>query len=168
MKTTTIELALSAKGINKAIKQLEAYKKRIQKRLEQLIEVMCEQGETYAINSLGHIDTGLTLSTIFSYREGNRGVISAGGHAIWIEFGTGAKGLESSHPSGDWLNTADWNYCVGETIFFTANGKVGWYFPDDDGTWKFTEGIESQHFMYDAAMNLMRTFRTNAQKVFSK
>ena len=161
-----VQFSLSRAGIDHTILELENEKKRIKEKLLELIEAMCKDGEHFAINAMGHIDTGLTLNSIVGYRNGNKGIVQAGGHAIWIEFGTGAKGLESSHPSGEYLNAADWQYCTGPTIFFTANGKVGWYYPTDDGEWRFTEGIPSQHFMYDTARHLERTFKENAEKVF--
>lgn len=171
MRTTTIRIKLDAAGIDRAISQLEEYKRHIQRSVSRLLDSMCKEGEWWAVNSLGHIDTGETLSTIAAYREGNRGLIEAAGHAIWIEFGTGPKGLGSPHPSGEWLNEADWQYCSGPTIRF-ENGAVGWYYPadedDPDTEWIWTQGIPAQHFMYDTAQHLQSTFRRQAQKAFSE
>lgn len=172
MRTTTIRVKLTPAGIDRAIRQLEAYKKHIIDSVSRLLDAMCQEGEIWAINSMGHIDTGETLSTICSYREGNRGIIEAAGHSIWIEFGTGPKGLESPHPSGEWLNEADWEYCSGPTIKF-ENGVVGWYYPADENDlknteWIWTQGLPSQHFMYDTAQRLQKIFRSEAKKAFSK
>jgi hypothetical protein len=169
MRQTDIRISLNSKGdIDKAITEIKKYKKRIEKRILELIDVMCEQGADYASIAMGHYDTGYTFNSIIGYREGNRGIIQAGGHSVWIEFGTGVKGQNSPHPSSEYMQKANWEYMVGKTIHTQPNGVVGWYYPADDGTWKFTQGLPSQHFMYDTARYVERKFKENAEKVFSK
>lgn len=162
----SINVSLSIRSIDAAIQTLQDEKKRITQKTLELIEAMCKEGEDFAINALGHIDRGDTINSITGYRQGNKGIVQAGGHAIWIEFGTGAKGLDNDHPSGEYLNAVDWQYCTGETIFFTEDGRVGWYYPADDGTYRFTEGLASQHFMFDTARHLEQIFKSKAKEVF--
>ena len=171
---TTIEFELNKQSIDKAIRQLRAYKKRIEKRTDELISVMCQEGERYARVALTHIDTGDTLNSIIGYRDGDKGIIQAGGHAIWIEFGTGVKGKQSPHPSSDWLGKQNWQYAVGKFIRKRPNGLIGWYYPtdefDENGNpiYAFTQGLESNHFLFDACVKLEMNFKENAKKVFSK
>ena len=170
--TKTITIQLNDKGISKAIKQLEAYKKRIKLKLMELIDVMCMDGEDYACQYLTHIDTGETLGTIMGYREGNRGIIEAGGAAIWIEFGTGtlSNGGKSSgdpfHENRQELGISDWG-TYGKGYGNGDNYPNGWFFYNEKtGRAGWTEGIAEEPFMANAAERLRDEFRATAQKVF--
>lgn len=167
--TKTITIQLNDKSISKAIKQLEAYKKRIKLKLMELIDVMCMDGEDYACEYLTHIDTGETLGSIMGYREGNRGIIEAGGNAIWIEFGTGTlhnggKTTDPFHENRRELGISDWGtYGKGQ-----GNGDEypnGWFYYKD-GAWHRTEGITEEPFMANTAERLREEFKKTAQKVF--
>lgn len=165
----TIEFQLNSRGIDKAIKQLQAEKKRIQLKLWELIDVMCMDGEDYACEYMTHIDTGETLGSIMGYREGNRGIITAGGAAVWIEFGTGVysnggkSGGDPFHPNRSELGISDWGtYGKGQG----SNPNGWWYFKG--GEWHHTMGIAEEPFMANTAERLQEEFRTTAQKVFSK
>lgn len=165
MKTTTIRVKLNTQSLDAAIRKLEAYKKRLQKRLETLIEVMCIDGETYACQYMTHIDTGETHDSIMGYREGNRGVITAGGNAVWIEFGTGVTKNVMGDPFHD--REALGVYGFGEYGSHMGAWKEGWWYWKDN-KWNHTYGIMMQPFMHNTAMKLKETFRDNAEKVFSK
>ena len=172
MKTTTIEFNLSERSISKAIRQLEQYKKRIILKMQQLIEVMCKDGETYACQYLTHIDTGETLGSIMGYREGNRGIITAGGAAVWIEFGTGTlanggkSGGDPFHPDRNQLGISDWG-TYGKGYGNGDNYPNGWFFYNEKtGRAGWTEGIAEEPFMANAAERLRDEFRKTAEKVF--
>ena len=101
MANKTITINVSVQSIEKAIHELEVYKVRLEQRLNELIDRMCKDGESYAIINYpqDYIDTGGTLGSIMAYRQGNQGIIEVGGNAIWIEFGTGVamNGADDFH-----------------------------------------------------------------------
>jgi hypothetical protein len=58
---------------------------------------------------------------------------------------------------------------MGGTTYVTlSDGRVGWYYPADDGTWKFTEGLPSRPFMYETAQEVRRESNAIFREVFSK
>ena len=173
MKTTTIEFDLSARGINKAIKQLEAYKKRLQKKLEELLDAMAEKGEQYANlyytnagNGFDYVDSYETVESIMGYREGNKAIISVGGAAVWIEFGTGVTyntGGDQYHTNRYELGMNNWgHYEMGQGRY-----AEGWWYWKNN-RWNHTYGLPENPFMALTATRLKAEFRENAQKVFSK
>jgi hypothetical protein len=168
MKTRNYHLKLSTGSVDRLIRNLEKYKADMLKKVDELIDVMCENGETFAIRYLSHIDTGLTLGSIMSYRDGNRGIIQVGGHAIWIEFGTGTtynKGEDGVHDNKYELGLSPWGqYGKGQ-----GNADLhpnGWAYQTDDGSWRMTKGIPMNPFMAQTAMELERYFRTEVKKVW--
>lgn len=81
-------------SVDRAIKIIREHAEWVERTLKLLIEELVKFGENEAINRVEHIDTGETLNSITGYtfaagRHGNVGVVVAGGHAVWIEFGTG-------------------------------------------------------------------------------
>ena len=166
MKNIQVNI-LDPKSIDKAIKELNKYKKEMERKVLVLIDKMVKLGEDYAINSLAHIDTGETLSSIMGYRNGDKGVIVAGGNAIWIEFGTGVRNNgnvgSSPHPKGEELGMKIGTYGKGKG----ANPN-GWYYLDDDGEVKHTFGIEANMFMYKTSLELQRIYPELAKEVFGK
>ena len=162
---TTIKVDLNAdNGIKNAIKELRQYRNSIKSKTLKLIDSMLRFGEDYAINSVAHVDTGETLSSIKGYRNGTKGVIVAGGNAIWIEFGTGVRNNGSAgtspHHKGEEL---------GMTIGTYGQGKGadpnGWYYYDD-GEVVHTFGIKANMFMYKTALELQRVCPELAKEVF--
>lgn len=175
MRETTIEVKLNTASINKAIRELEAYKKRIYAKLLELIDVMCMDGEDYACEYLTHVDTGETLGSIMGYRQGNCGIIEAGGAAIWIEFGTGTLHNgpgDPFHDRGELSKQGTTVYDWGEYGQGQGNGKEypnGWFFYNEKtGRAGWTEGITMEPFMQNTAERLSDEFKATAQKVFSK
>ncbi len=163
MSTKSITISYSDSGLDAAVAWLEGYSKRLEKNVTELINKMLNEGETYAANSLGHIDTGETLSTIMGYREGNTGILMVGGNAVWIEFGTGCTyNTGASHPKLSELNMSVWG-TYGEGHGADPNG---WYYPGDDGTWHHTYGIPMNKFFYNTAQMLRKEYKRMAQEVF--
>ena len=167
-----ITIPFSYLGFYRAATWLEDYTKyRLPKYIRNLIDFMCKEGENWAINELERIDTGNTLTTIYGYRQGDKGVIVANGAAIWIEFGTGV-----AH------NGEGYNYpgkvpegIVPHGTFGKHHGsnKDGWFYPDPEGefefggeTYSWTLGIPSNPFMYRTAEMLKRECGNIAKEVF--
>lgn len=162
----TIVVSLGQESIKAAIKEIKAYKQEIKRKTTELVKVMVAQGEDYAINAVSNIDTGETLGSIRGYRSGNKGVISAGGNAIWLEFGTGitknGSAGSSPHPKGSELGMVIGGYGKGH-----GADKNGWWYYDD-GEIKHTYGIKANQFMYKTILELRRTAPALAVEVFGK
>lgn len=159
-----ITIPYSESGFYRAATWLEDYAKyRLPKYCLQLIDSMCKVGEDYAINNLTRIDTGETLTSIAGYRNGDKGVIVAGGAAIWIEFGTGV-----------YYNGAGYDYPIpvdgivghGEYGWGYGSNPNGWFYKNEDGEWKHTRGLPAGHFMYNAMQSLRRDCPDLAKEVF--
>jgi len=160
-----LTLALSEKSISDAIRQLNQYKRDLPRKIETLIAAMVAYGEDYAINEVGHIDSGETLESIKGYRNGNKGVIVAGGNAIFLEFGTGIRyngpAGSSPHPMGSELGMTIGEYGKGK-----GGNPGGWWYYDESGAVKHTYGIPATMFMYKTARELERIAPELAREVF--
>ena len=171
---TEIKIDLNATdGIKKGIKDLTAYKKRVQKNTRLLVQKLTNYGAEIArikIVNMGAYYTGELLSGVSGYYSPtlNVGFVKvASDHVAFVEFGTGVVGQNSPHKNGEYLSLASWNYATGAKIFTTKDGRVGWIYPTDDGGFRFTEGMESRPFMYETALELQSKFEQFAKEVFS-
>lgn len=171
---TEIKVDLNKKGgLESAIKELNAYKKRIQEKTSLLVQKLTDYGAEIVrvkIVNMGAYYSGELLSGVSGYFSPtlNAGFIKvASDHVAFVEFGTGVKGQNSPHKNGEYLSLAAWNYASGAKIFTTQDGRVGWIYPTDDGGFRFTEGMESRPFMYETALELQRNFEQMAKEVFS-
>lgn len=163
----TIVVELGPDGIKRAIQEIRDYKKEVQRKTKELLQYMVEYGEEYAINAVTHVDTGETLNSVKGYRTGNKGVIVAGGNAIWLEFGTGVKNNGSAgsspHPKGSELGMVIGGYGAGHG----ADPK-GWWYEDESGEYKHTYGIRATQFMWKTALELQKVAPELAMEVFSR
>lgn len=164
MKTITVNLFDPA-SVDNAIAELNAYKKSLKNKCIKLIELMCREGEDYALNTMGHVDTGETLSSIIGYRQGNIGLIQAGGASAWIEFGTGTV-------SGKYDGTIPPDLVLPKGWVYPGKGhgkdRNGWYYYDErDGKVHHTFGIPATSFMYRTAQMLRDEVEEYARKIFN-
>ena len=165
-----IEMSLNASSIDKAIRKLRRYETQIERNVQQLLDRMVADGEDYAVNQLGHVDTGETLASIIGYRDGNTGFIVAGGAAVWIEFGTGVYRNQGGqpHPMASALGMSEWG-TYGSGHGNNPDGQY-WYYPDDSapGGFSRTRGIEMNPFLYDTAQALRNQVYARAREVFRR
>ena len=170
MRTVTVEVdILDAASVEAAVSFLNKHITQLKRELNKLLTLMCGEGEAYAINAVGHIDTGATLTSIMGYRQGKYGIIQAGANAIWIEFGTGIakNGTGISHPwplADDGGNIIYGHGEYGDGHGFDPNGW--WYFDESVGDYRHTMGIEMNPFMYNTAQHLAGHLKDYAGKVF--
>jgi hypothetical protein len=161
-------LEVTINGIDKAADWLKDYAEhKLKAYCEELITRMLREGEVTARILLTHVDTGNTLSTIMGYREGNTGMILAGGNAIWIEFGTGIvanNGAAYPNPAAEDLNMD----AIGTYGRGHGSDLKGWFYKDEYGEWKHTFGIPANMFMYNTAQMLRREYAKMAKEIFSK
>jgi hypothetical protein len=169
----TITVRLDPNSIADAIKELEEYKKEVERRARLLVQTLTNLGADTArvkIVEMGAYYSGELLSGVDGYYSPllNAGFVKVSSdHVAFVEFGTGVVGRTSPHRNGEYLSKAAWSYASGAKIFTTKNGRVGWIYPTDDGGFRFTEGMQSRPFMYETALALQREFPRIAKEVFS-
>lgn len=157
-----IECTLSSGSLADAAKQLRKYADSLQSKSERLVKDLGEAGVSYANMYLEHDDTGETRSSIQFEQKVNTGVISVGGAAVWIEFGTGViRNSGSKHPKADELGMSDWG------TYGDGNGanEHGWWYPAEGGH-KHTFGIRMNPFMYLASQDIRRELLDIAKEAF--
>ena len=171
---TVIKIDLNKSGsLENGIKELKAYKQRIQERTSLLVQKLTDYGAEIArikIVNMGAFYSGELLSGVSGYYSPtlNAGFVKvANDHVAFVEFGTGVVGQNNSHKNGEYLSKAAWSYASGTKIFTTQDGRVGWIYPTDDGGFRFTEGMASRPFMYETALELEHSFGRIAKEVFS-
>ena len=169
-----IIINLNEKGsLGKGLRQLAAYKKRVQNRTSLLVQKLTDYGAEIArikIVNMGAYYSGELLSGVSGYYSPilNAGFVKVtSDHVAFVEFGTGVVGQNSPHKNGEYLALAAWDYASGPKIFTTKDGRVGWIYPTDDGGFRFTEGMGSRPFMYETALQIQRDLDKIAKEVFS-
>lgn len=169
----TIKVKLDPKSIDKAIKELNQYKKDVESKTRLLVQRLTNLGADVArvkIVGMGAYYSGELLSGVDGYYSPllNAGFVKVtNDHVAFVEFGTGVVGQSNPHVNGEYLSKAAWQYATGPKIFTTQDGRVGWIYPTDDGGFRFTEGMQSRPFMYETALELQREFPKIAKEVFS-
>lgn len=100
-------------------------------------------------------------------------------HALFVEFGTGQVGQQSSYPYG-FPEGISWSYNTGKTIrqalndivihgsTFVKAGEYYWSYVGKDGKIHITKGMPSRPFMYNTANELMDKIVETAREVFGK
>jgi hypothetical protein len=166
---------LSRSGIADLRKQLVDYKNNVlQQKVDLLAKRLAEKGVAIAQTNIATYDaifSGELISSIEArYGGSTKGsavfyVVADSRHAVFVEFGTGQLGLEGSYPY-PFPEGVEWNYNTGKTIFEIENGQYGWFYPAEDGTWRFTQGMPSRPFMYETAVELMTEIAKTAKEVF--
>lgn len=166
---------LSRSGIADLRKQLVDYKNNVlQQKVDLLAKRLAEKGVAIAQTNIATYDaifTGELISSIEArYGGSTKGsavffVVADSRHAVFVEFGTGQLGMEGSYPY-PFPEGVEWNYNTGKTIFEISEGQYGWFYPAEDGTWRFTQGMPSRPFMYETAVELMTEIAKTAKEVF--
>lgn len=166
---------LSVKGIENLKKQLLNYKDNIlQHRVDLLAKTLAERGVDIAQVNVARLDaifTGELISSIHTrYGGSTKGtatffIVADSEHAVFIEFGTGQLGEEGSYPY-PFPEGIDWDYNSGEKIIQLSTGEYGWFYPMEDGTWRFTQGMPSRPFMYETSIELMQLVVKIAKEIF--
>lgn len=166
--TKHLTVSYTTEGLEKAAAWLDEYKKDLKQKVEHLISRMVGEGKAFAISNVNHIDTGLTISSVVGIRNGNKGIILAGGNAIWIEFGTGVvlNGADDVHDRAS-LGMSEWGTFAqdGSGVSQGANAN-GWYYHDETGTLRHTLGMPMNPFFYNTAKMLRDKYGDYAKEIF--
>lgn len=159
---------LDTDSIERAIKELKEQQLQLNKKAESLVRLLTQLGLEKA-RDLCPVDTGVAQNSIIAYMDeaDGTGIIRAGGYCKYIEFGTGVKGKNGQHPSPEYMAVMQWAYNVGAFIFTTKDGREGWFYPADDGSYRFTQGMPSRPFMYETAEYLKKEAKRMAREVLN-
>lgn len=143
-----IKLSLNASDVDRALKDAEAYKKKVKNAGDKLTTALTEQGVSLAQQNAAYMniyDSGELVNGITSKYDNDKGYVYSGAdHSAFCEFGTGVVGQGSPHPDP----IDGWEYGVNE------HGEEGWWYYDDNGTRHWTKGMPSRPYMYDTARML--------------
>lgn len=169
-----ISFGLSAKEINRAMRELEQYKQDFICKVEILRERVAErlvdesnQGFTGAIvDDLLQKSGGPRLAEVsvsVEHKNGVSLVIASGEDAIWVEFGAGVyhngSADSSPHPKG-----AELGFTIGG--YGKGNGKKNIWGYYSDGVLKLTHGTPAKMPMYQAVQTVCNEIANIAREVF--
>lgn len=167
----TISFRLTPTNIDKAIAEVVEYEKSIKGKSAKLIKKLSEKGVEIVrknILNLDILDTGElynSVSVFYSESENAGYILIDCDYALFVEFGTGIVGKTSPYP-GEAMAEIGYQYGGGTTYVVTKDGRIGWFYPADDGTWRFTEGMPSRPFIHNSVKELKKLFPTIAKEVF--
>ena len=174
MSKTTIRFDLSTSSINKAIKELEAFRRNFLEKVDKYRVRIAEEVADIASLNFGSsmvddiIKGGAPRKADVSVSVSDRGSISVvvadGEDAVWCEFGAGVyhNGSvgTSPHPSGTELGFTIGSYGKGY-----GKGQA-WGYYDESGGLIITRGTPATMPMYNAAQEVMRKAVEIAREVF--
>ena len=125
----TIRMTLNPQSIDKAIRELEAYRDGLQKKADAIAHGLAELGYTVAAGILAqHVFDGETLGSLTVEQESEgKYILYAQSRAIlFVEFGAGAKA--GTHPLGADLGLGAGTYPNQKHAF----DPQGWWFETTD------------------------------------
>lgn len=162
MGKTVIKFALGTTEINRAIRELERYKKDFKRKWTALMDRLTEEGAEIARTKVIQLDAVMfgdlvnSIDGVYDPATGI-GIIRAGApHAVFVEFGTGVKGQNNPHPEPE-----GWKYDTNQ------HGEEGWwYWGEWDSNWHWTQGMPSRPFMWETSKELPLLFDKLAREVF--
>lgn len=175
-----LSVRLTADSVEKAIREVKQYKKRLLANADELSRKLAEDGAKLASAKVREVATYGNLNDIAASihpqkkSSGHWIVIADNFKAPYVELGTGVQGSNSQHPKSAEMG---WAYMTGDFTWY--NGKFGWWYPttpDDpnttltqteNGDWvAFTSGMPARPFMHETAMQLKETVYSTALEVF--
>lgn len=163
MAKKVIKFSLDEKSIDRAIQELNEYKKLFKFKCDLLVKTLTEYGVEIAkmeVKKLDAVYTGELQNSIEGFFPShNVGIIRAGAtYAVYVEFGTGVVGKGSPHP-----DPQGYQYDVNN------HGYKGWiYYDEDSGEFRWTQGYKSRPFMYNTAKQLEKECIKISKEVFGK
>ena len=163
MARHTINIYLSEKSVNEAIRQLQQYKQSLQHKCELLVGRLAELGDKAAIMSVNESPLGRTVTLRVDRKpiqDGYQAILIATGKTVEvedrepfytllaIEFGAGIYyNSGNENPKAN-----DFGLGVG-----TYPGQIhafedGWYYLGNDNQWHDTHGVKATMPMYNATI----------------
>lgn len=180
MGKKTISFGLSEKEIDRAIREVEQFKRDFQSKCQELLRRVAErlaeeaqQGFNGAIVDDLTANTGSPRKASVAVRAENRGdyfaVVADGTDAVWVEFGAGVyhNGSVGSSPNplaGNATGVPNPPIAIGT---FGENGKKkAWGFYEN-GELRITHGTPAAMPMYNAVQTVSREVIEIAREVFA-
>ena len=178
MARHTINISLSEKSVNEAIRQLQQYKQSLQYKCELLVGRLAELGDKAAIMSVNESPLGRTVTLRVGRKpiqDGYQAILIATGKTVEvedrepfytllaIEFGAGIYyNSGNENPKAN-----DFGLGVG-----TYPGQIhafedDWYYLGNDNQWHYTHGVKATMPMYNATMEIINQYKQIAREVFS-
>ena len=173
-----INVSLSTKSIENAIKQLEQYKSDLQRKCDLLVTRLAQLGESVALQSINESPLGNTVTVSIEKEPivmGCKAVLIATGKTVEvegrepfynilaIEFGAGIYYNDGTHnPKANELGFGVGTY-PGQIHAF----EDGWYYLGEDNMWHYTHGVKATMPMYNASMEIIQQYKKIAREVFS-
>lgn len=173
MSRTVIKFGLNEAEIDRAIKEIETYKRRFLEKVETFRKCVAEEiakaaEENFSIAEMDDVVNGNPrkpdVKVYVDERGGISVVVAEGEDAVFCEFGAGvyhngAAG-SSPHPKGSDLGLTIGSYGKG-------HGKqTAWGYYDDGGNLVITRGTVAQLPMYHAAREVAARAVEIAREVF--
>lgn len=180
MARHTINISLSEKSVNEAIRQLQQYKNWLIKKTSQLVKELAEVGipvidENMAKASYTYDEKGVRsgsdtshhsyveMKSAGEYVEAK--LIVEGKELMFIEFGAGVfyngEAGTSPHPKGEVNGMVIGSYGEGHGV-----QKI-WEYYADSGEFILSHGVEAQMPVYKADMEIIQKYAEVARRVFS-
>ena len=173
MRKTVISFGLSAREIDKAIKELEQYKQELIRKTSLLRERVAERIASLAQSGFAGavVDDLLKgggktaqVGVSVSNQENISMVIADGEDAVWVEFGAGVfhngSAGASPHPKGSEMGFTIGGYGKG-----MGKKEVWGYY--EDGELRLTHGTPSVMPMYNAMKTVCDEIADIAREVFA-
>ena len=162
----TIEVGLSARSINKALREINSFKKQLQQITDDLMRRLVEDGVTQAKMNVMHMNAVWTgdleesIQGVFFRDEGLGVIFTDVPYALFVEYGTGytGSGTNASELPDGYVH--DYNH----------HGPTGWvYFLTTDGINRFcwTNGMVARPYMYETLRWLEANLGQIAESTFN-
>lgn len=160
----TIKIELSQKGLDDAIKELNAYAEWVRTKEAELRSRLAMLGATVAsIRFSRAIVGGSDNITVRVDDTGNTAIIYAEGESVaFIEFGTGAK-YGYGHPDAGKFGFGPGTWSLSDQGKGHWDDPKGWWY----GSGKHTYGNPPAMAMYDAVKEIAENVTQIAREVFS-
>lgn len=131
MKNRVIKVELSEQGIDKALRELENYKKWLKECTEKFVQALGEEGMQIAsakFQQATYDGTNDVSVSVENRGENKVAVVAVGGAVLFIEFGTGVK-YPDNHPEAgkNGFNRGGYGYHLGRL-------EKGWRYKGDPGS----------------------------------
>lgn len=171
MTTLTIN-PFDEDSIDKALDDLKNWRQDFDKKCDLFVQKLAEKGVEIAqakVLEYNAVFNGELFDSLHveKRKRGVYAIVSDSDHTAFVEFGTGQVGQSQPYPY-PYPDGVSWEYNMGATIFEIHDGQYGWYYPLDDGTWRFTQGMPARPFMFETANELQvaSTIESVAKEVF--
>ena len=169
--THKITMTLDRASIDTAIREIEGYRKELERKVNALMERLVNHGVDVAKMFVRQMDanyTGYLESSIEGYYNPqlHAGWIMAGTpYAIYVEYGTGVVG-EGTHAG---VGSIDAMGAMSYTYDVNGHGEAGWnYYDPLTDHWWHTMGMAARPFMGMTATVLDKTCEQIASEVFGR